>query len=139
MDKCLEENPVFSFAQWTANYGIAAADRGPLADPDGDGLANILEFGLDLDPVHSDAALLPQARPVVIGGQAFLSLSWQPRDTTNATYCEITPQQSPDLQNWTDIPAGSVVSTSPNVKTVNVPSPPGQPVWLRLKIRQTGP
>ena len=139
VDKCLEENPVFSFAQWTANYGIATPERGALADPDGDGLANILEFGLDLDPIHSDAALLPQARPVVIGGQPFLSLRWQPRDTTNVTYCEITPQQSPDLQNWTDIPAASVVSASPNVKTVNVPSPPGQPVWLRLKIRQTGP
>ena len=138
VDKCLEENPVFTFAQWTANYGVPVASRGALVDADGDGLANIVEYGLDLDPVRSDAHLMPQARPVLVGGLPHLSLSWQPRDPTNLTYCEITPQQSVDLNTWTDIPAASVVSSSPNVKTVTVPAPAGQRVWLRLKIRQTG-
>lgn len=139
VDKCLEENPVVPFTTWMTNYGIAAAERNALADPDNDGVVNLVEFALDLDPVRQDAALLPQARRVDAGGQPVLTLSWQPRDLTNAAYCEITPQHSSALLSWTDIPAASVVSSSPNVRTVSVPAPAGQLVWLRLKVRQTAP
>lgn len=139
VDKCLEENPSFTFTQWVTNYGIPAADRSPLADPDGDTITNIVEFGLDLDPARPDSHLLPQPRLVSQDGREFVTLTWQPRDPTNATWCEITPQQSGDLITWTDVPAASIVSSSPNVKTASVPAASGQPVWLRLKVRQVGP
>ncbi|HEX2749083.1 MAG TPA: hypothetical protein VHM91_13845, partial [Verrucomicrobiales bacterium] len=138
VNKCLDENPDVTFTQWTTNYGIAAADRGALADPDRDGVPNIVEYGLDLDPIRVDSNLLP--KPVIItqSGQSYLTLTWQPRDPANTAHCEITPQQSSDLLTWTDVPAASVTSASLNVRTVSVPFDAAHPVWLRLKVRQIG-
>ena len=138
VDKCLEENPEVSFSAWEASYELPAAQRTAEADPDRDGLPNIVEFGLDLDPSRQDANLMPQPRLVRQSGQQFLTLTWQPRDPSNTTRCEITPQQSGNLLTWTNVPGASVVSGSPNTRTVSVPVTPGQRVWLRLQVRQLG-
>jgi len=54
---------VGTFSQWqTRKLGSTSAlDRGPLADPDGDGLANLLECALDLNPLAPDRARAPAA------------------------------------------------------------------------------
>ncbi len=138
VNSCLDENPDVSFAAWTASYELPAAERSAASDPDRDGVPNIVEFGLDLDPSRADVHLLPQPRLVVQGTQHFLTLTWQPRDPSNTTRCEITPQQSGNLLAWTNVPAASIVSGSPNTRTVSVPVMPGQRVWLRLQVRQLG-
>lgn len=134
VEKSLEESPEFTFTQWVTSYGVPEPERGGLADPDKDGVPNIAEFGLDLDPMHVDSHLQPQPR---ITAQA-LSLTWQPRDPTNTTRCEITAQQSIDLTAWTDVPAAGITTGSPNTKTASVPAG-SEPVWLRLKVRQLAP
>lgn len=139
VDKCLEENPDVAFSQWAANYGIPAADRSAESDADKDGLPNIVEFGVDLDPMRADANLLPQPRVITQTGQPFLTLTWQPRDPSNTARCEITPQQSTDLLTWTNVPAASIASGSPNLRTASVPAGLQRSTWLRLKIRQTAP
>ena len=138
VDKFLEENADVSFAAWTASYALPAAERTATSDPDRDGVPNIVEFGLDLDPSRGDARLLPQPRLVTQGAQQFLSLTWQPRDPSNTTRCEITPQQSDNLLTWTNVPAALIVSGSPNTRTVRLPVTPGQRIWLRLQVRQLG-
>ncbi len=139
VDKCLEENADISYSQWTASYGLPAASQGALSDPDGDGIPNIVEFGLDLDPSRPDANLMPRPRLIDTGGQLSAALMWQPRDTTNTKRCEITAQYSTDLVTWVDVPASGVVSGSPNTRTASVPLTPGQSVWMRLKARQLAP
>lgn len=139
VDKCLKEDPDVTFSQWTASYGIPAADAGATADPDKDGVRNIVEFGLDLDPARADSHLLPQPRIMAQSGQKYLTLTWQPRDPSNAALCEITPQQSSDLLTWTDVPAGAIASGSQNSRTASAPIVSNQHGWLRLKVRQTGP
>jgi len=139
VDECLKENPDVTFSQWAASYGLAGADAGANADADKDGIANIVEFGVDLDPARVDSPLLPQPRITNQSGQNFLSLTWQPRDPTNTAYCEIMPQQSVDLSTWTDIAGSSIVSGSANTRTVSMPVASSQRGWLRLRVRQTGP
>ena len=139
VDKCLGENPAFTFTQWATSYGLPAADSGPTADADKDGLPNIVEYGLDLEPLRADAQLLPQPRLVAQGAQQFLTLTWQPRDPTNSALCEITPQQSANLLTWTNVPAAAITSGSPNTKTASVPVVPGQRLWLRFSVRQIAP
>lgn len=138
VNSCLDENPDVSFAAWTASYELPAPERAAGSDPDRDGLPNIVEFGLDLDPSRTDVHLLPRPRIVTQGTQQFLTLTWQPRDPTNTTRCVITPQQSGNLLNWANVPAASIVIGSSNTRTVSVPVTPGQRQWLRLQVRQLG-
>ncbi len=43
-----------TFANFAAAAGLAAANADPAADPDGDGLPNLLEYGLNLNPAAPD-------------------------------------------------------------------------------------
>ena len=57
-------------------HGLTGAQRGPQADPDGDGVPNIVEYAFGMQPLTPDAELLPAA---FSGGPAF-SISFR-RDT----------------------------------------------------------
>lgn len=83
--------------QWRlANFGAAAntpaaSDSG---DWESDGVANLLEYGLSLDPKASDRAALPQA--LLVDG--YLTLSFVPNPAaTDALY---VVEGSADLSSW---------------------------------------
>jgi hypothetical protein len=42
-----------AYDDWATARGLDGTNNGKLADPDGDGLENVVEFGLDQDPLHS--------------------------------------------------------------------------------------
>ncbi|WP_175414791.1 PQQ-dependent sugar dehydrogenase [Nibricoccus aquaticus] len=69
---------------------------GDAADPDGDGVSNLLEYAFDLNPRVSSAALLPQA--VVIDGATKLRLEFE-RMRSELTY---VVEVSTDLVSWND-------------------------------------
>ena len=65
-----------TFNAWQDLQGLTGAQRGALADPDGDGVPNLIEYALATQPLTPDAAQMPVA--VVAGSD--LSISFR-RDT----------------------------------------------------------
>ena len=68
-----------TFDAWQDLHGLTGVQRGPQADPDGDGVPNIVECVFGMEPLTPDAGLLPAASS---GGPAF-SVSFR-RDTRAA-------------------------------------------------------
>ena len=68
-----------TFDAWQDLHGLTGAQRGPQADPDGDGVPNIVECAFGMEPLIPDAGLMPAASS---GGPAF-SVSFR-RDTRAA-------------------------------------------------------
>ena len=131
----LGQNADLTLNQWARGYEIGDGDRGWGDDPDGDGMDNIVEFALDLDPTRPDRHLLPRPWLDTSGATPRLGLSWQPRDPGNATFARITVQESGSLGTWTDVPAGSVTSSANNVRTVRRGPVAGGRVQLRIRAQ----
>jgi hypothetical protein len=106
----------------TDNTGTAA----DTADPDGDGVANLLEYALGGDPLQGSNAILP----VVSSVNGRLQLTFL-RARADVTY---TVQGSSDLVTWADLATNpdAVSTTTPVVFTDSVSNPSRR--FLRLKI-----
>ena len=65
-----------TFEEWQDFHGLTGPQRGPQADPDGDGVPNIIECACGMRPLVPDAELLPA--PVTAGADFAISFR---RDT----------------------------------------------------------
>jgi hypothetical protein len=86
------------FEQWqSTNFGANATNSaiaGDTADPDGDGVANLLEYAFGLNPLVRDAEGLPD----VVPGAGLLSLDYvQMNAATDITY---RVQWATNLLSW---------------------------------------
>ena len=81
----------------TENTGLAAND----ADPDYDGIRNLFEFILDLDPNSPDTAAPAILGEANVSGQDYLTLTFT-RDLT-ATGVTLTVQAGSDFSTWDNI------------------------------------
>ena len=52
--------PLESFATWIAGTGVSDVEQGSNDDPDGDGITNLLEYALGLNPALADAGAGPR-------------------------------------------------------------------------------
>ncbi len=100
-----------------ANFG-SAANSGPgadSADPDGDGIKNILEYWIVSPPLVASVGALPSLAPIV-GGYTF---TYTRRiSASNATYLV---QQSDDLQSWTSaVGTSASLGSSGDAETIRV-------------------
>ena len=94
---------------------LEARRWGADADPDGDGVVNLLEYAFGLDPLVPSREGLPVSGMVTIDGDEYLSISF--RRNPDATDVEFTPQASSDLRTWesglppvsSDLPGGPFV------------------------------
>ncbi len=71
---------------------------GPEADPDGDGVSNLLEYALGGDPTQPDRGVLPVQGIQTIDGADYLSLAFtRPEGIDDVVYAV---ESSSDLINW---------------------------------------
>ncbi len=91
-------------AEFGANAGNPAI-AGNLADPEFDGITNLVEYALVLNPHASSHGLLPSA----VMNESTIELTW--RRNVLATDVSISVQTSPDQVNWTTVtPANTILS-----------------------------
>ena len=136
------------FQTWALTFPAldTAAKRLPDADPDNDGLTNLMEFVLNGNPGTVDPSVVPTLNA---SGTDFV-FSFARRDDSEAG-STLVFQYSTDLTGWTDttvgasggvVGAATVVvtenSTNPDAITVTVPktTAPGGRLFGRLKVSQ---
>ena len=127
-DKPIDEWRFDKFAAAAVN-----AAAGDLADWEGDGIRNILEYALNLEPLSPDA----NAQPPVTIEDGYLTLSYVPKSwATDLTYIV---EASTDLVNWsaTDVESVDVEEREPPDRiTLRCKNPVSlnSRKWLRLSI-----
>jgi hypothetical protein len=115
------------YADWINSAYPNVTDQsiiGSQGDPDHDGMSNLFEFALGMDPAKSDAtssangeARLPVQSWLTIGSSDYLSLEVRrPIGRTGITY---SVKVSGNLVNWTDaVQAGTPASNGDGSETV---------------------
>lgn len=93
---------VADYTEWVARFftrnpGNSAAAE---SDPDNDGVVNLMECALGLNPRRSDAAGLPVVLIHREGGEAFPAIQFT--RCTGVAGLSILPQHSADLEFWWD-------------------------------------
>lgn len=126
----IEATTLAPFADWTASISWNGADSSPSADPDGDGLPNLLEYALALDPLDAGITSIPASVPSPSGTHLEFTFL---RARAELTY-EVLG--SSDLVNWTVIATnpGAVSLTVPVTVTDTVSTAPRR--FLRLRVTE---
>jgi autotransporter-associated beta strand protein len=127
------EAPASLFRSWAIAFGLDPDQEGaPLADHDGDGLANLVEFALALDPTAHDSLPAPQ----LVDG--FLELAYT-RSIAASAEVTVVAQTAPDLQGpWTtDEVTDTLVATSNDIEErVARVAAEGHRRFLRLAVEK---
>ncbi|WP_367871707.1 hypothetical protein [Luteolibacter sp. Populi] len=115
---------------WLTTYFNAtekadAAISGDLADPDWDGLVNLLEYAFDFDPEKDSSAVAPKAERV--GANVRLIFPVPHASTMNYTV-----QKSTDLVTWST--SGVTLSTAAGKTTATVPISAAPNAYLRILV-----
>ncbi|NIP95799.1 MAG: hypothetical protein GWO24_21135 [Akkermansiaceae bacterium] len=106
----------------------------PTADPDRDGLANLLELALGTRPTRPDGRGAIRPRTVQADGRDFPALVFdRPVDRSFLNY---TVEVSGDLQTWT---SGSTVTSEPTVTASDVPGFETVTIQTRETLSESGP
>lgn len=127
--------------QWRTTYfnSTQLADpnvSGPTADPDADGLKNLLEYALGLTPGTADTLSTRVTHDLVnISGSNYLRLSIIRNPA--ATDITLTVEVSSDLITWTTVP--TVIETNTSTSLIvrdTVPMTSAAKRFMRLKVTQ---
>jgi hypothetical protein len=78
--------------------GVTHVDAAAGADPDGDGMANLLEYALGGSPLQAESGLWPVASLVEASGEHYLQLEFTPERVEGVRY---HVEVSNDLGTWT--------------------------------------
>jgi len=126
-----------TFASWLAGYpALTGASALTTADPDGDGVNNLVEYALGGDPTSAASAPTPTVGTSTSGG-TFLTLTFL-RARLELTY---VVQGSTDLVTWPDLSTnpGSVSLVTPVTFTDSVNLPTANPPRRFLRLKVTSP
>ena len=95
--------------------GTTSPDNGPLGDPEGDELPNLLEFAVGNDPsVHDSVPLSLAIEVEADDGQSYVNITYSRR--INSPGIQIEAEFSEDLKTWLPIndSNSTLTSTTPN-------------------------
>jgi cyclophilin family peptidyl-prolyl cis-trans isomerase len=128
----------FQLTHFTVEELANPAISGPTADPDGDGLANLLEYALGLAPKTANASGLPE---VAASAGEWTYTYTRPSDRADITYAV---ERSTDLTSWTTADVThELVSTDAATGTqtwrARVPLTTGANGFFRLKVERGTP
>jgi hypothetical protein len=131
----LQEPPfqAWLFLNFGANANVPAI-AGDAADPDGDGLANLLEYALNGNPTAASSTPLPMVATEIVGGTKFLTITY----THDVTRTDVSyhSQVSNDLSAgvWNDVSDAPIGQTG-NLETRKASVPfTGAKEFLHVKV-----
>lgn len=130
-DLRLHGRVIGAFAAWTAGIDWQGADSSPLADPENDGIPNLLEYALGGDPLTSDPGILPQ--PSLSNNR--LALTFQRTADPDLIY-QVEAGNDLAETSWTPIWSSSGAANTAGQFTVeDIQTLTGQPRrFLRLRV-----
>jgi hypothetical protein len=132
-----------SYAAWRAKRFAASELADPTvsadaADPDGDGLQNLMEYALGLEPKSPDRDLRPMGAIQTVDNQVYGTVTF--RERLLAHEIAYTVETSANLLGWSAAsrPLGAAVQNGDGFQTVtfldSVPLPDHAHRFLRLKV-----
>jgi len=114
---------------WETGQGLSMLDPGTLGDPDGDGVSNLAEYALGLDPLQAaQPGQLPSGGTFEAEAARYLSLSYR-RLLAPPPGLTYTVEESTDLVSWTEVDP---------VYQLGIPAPQGDGTEL-VTVRGTIP
>ncbi len=126
-----------------AELADAAAEAtlwGRQADPDGDGMANLIEYALGTDPRTANPGGLGGVLRSPAMAEGVFELAFRRRPGVSGVAYEL--ESSPDLSTWAPVDAGDITETVVDCGcgleevTWRIEPAPGQPrVFYRLRVR----
>lgn len=119
-------NPDQPFIDWLSARGIA--DSGYALDTDGDGIPNLGEYLLALDPLAADDAHISSIG--LVGGVPTLTLDYSP-DAGAGRLARVVAKQSDDLVQWTPVAGENIHALPGGAMQVRLPANQGR-LFLRL-------
>ncbi len=130
--------PVTPASEWRAEYFgsnwsslPAAADA---ADPDGDGVSNLLERAFSGDPLVANSAVLPAVDPA----SPLVSLAY--RRSKDATDLVLTVEESTDLSTWSpSVGTETILEDNAGYQLIRHTRPISSDVRLFLRVKVTQP
>lgn len=153
-DQTFQTLPIPPLTLWKqSSFGTDAANpliAGNMADPDGDGFVNLLEYATRSDPNASSASPLGSLTSVLVQPGDIPAYEFFFPYRTEAKDVRFVIQRSPDLSTWTEIyrfdastglstPVGNVIGiTNPTAQTITVTDPAtGAKQFWRLFVEPT--
>jgi hypothetical protein len=122
------------YVEWMTEAGLPVEQRGPLSDPDKDGIPNAMEYVLaGRNPAEQDAEapFTVVSEPDPAGGGEVLTITWWPRFKENA-YADLIPQVSSELRNWHPLPVPQVINLPDGGCRVHLAITEGAARYFRL-------
>lgn len=119
--------PPAGYTSWIDGFGLAAADKDPLDDPDNDGMANALEYVLNANPSVSDPSKLPTLS--VTATDFVFSFTRRVESATDTTQVF---QYGTNLSGWTPLNI-----TAPTASQVALGTPSGGLQSVMVTIPKT--
>jgi autotransporter-associated beta strand protein len=115
---------------WTSNAGLTGSSAVPDADPDQDGLANVLEWLLGGNPLASDAA---SKGPMVTRNGGFLTVTFSRNDDSEGEL-ETAVHYTTDFVTWTGLEITGNEWTAPDGVSQTIAENDGAPDTITVKI-----
>jgi len=132
-------SPTQIFDDWVLSKNVPAGSRGLLDDGDRDGVKNMLEFALDLDPTKPDSKNLPQPEMFVLNGQTYVGMTARLR-IQECPLISLTVEQSANLRGWTAVPASTIFQNPDGTTSVRIARAPNSPpLFLRIRANLIPP